>query len=70
MADLLSEASDVSGAEEGEDEDVLTPAELISRLEEVRRLILQCSIKTILLYVMYMFLLISLLSTNEALFVK
>ncbi|TUG04229.1 DNA replication complex GINS protein SLD5 [Bagarius yarrelli] len=34
MADALSEASDLSGAEESQEEDVLTPAELISRLEE------------------------------------
>ncbi|KAI5622144.1 DNA replication complex GINS protein SLD5 isoform X1 [Silurus asotus] len=34
MADALSEASDLSGGEESQDEDVLTPPELIARLEE------------------------------------
>ncbi|KAI5094666.1 DNA replication complex GINS protein SLD5, partial [Silurus meridionalis] len=32
--DALSEASDLSGGEESQDEDVLTPPELIARLEE------------------------------------
>lgn len=36
MADVLSEASELSGGEESQEEDVLTPAELIARLEEVR----------------------------------
>lgn len=34
MADVLSDAGDVSG-DEGSQEDVMTPAELISKLQEV-----------------------------------